>query len=208
MTITAAEYNVQRIRSGAITVAALAAFVDMNDLVAKTMAFQKSAGLKEDGKLGPKTMAALLRMPKIIKLNGPVHEPILGGCWWSRNAFESDRHWGRDGFCGPKTEAGGWPLSGGKMVVAIAAGKVTKVHTQPNGFWIHIDHGSEIISLSGHLEDKGLVKVGDQVKAGDPLGPLYKKTHPPHIHFQLSIAGVWQDPAPLLDQWGATAFSD
>ena len=200
--MNAAEYNVQEILAGRITAAHLMAFTDANKLVAAVKEYQKHRRLLDDGKIGPKTRASLEQPEPVVAKPSVVYQPMHGGCFWSMNAFNPGHHDGRDGFQGPKGDHG-WPNSGGKMIIAIADGVVTKCHTQTNGFWVEIDHGHGLVSLSGHLLEAGYVKKGDKVRAGDELGPLLSTIHPPHIHFQIELSGKLVDPVKALEKLGA-----
>lgn len=77
--MNAAEYNVQEIRAGRVSVAQLAAFVDANELVEAVKVFQGPAGLKADGRLTPETLKAL--EPKFhgkINVEPKKAEPNVG----------------------------------------------------------------------------------------------------------------------------------
>jgi murein DD-endopeptidase MepM/ murein hydrolase activator NlpD len=194
--ISAVEYNTREIKRNNITAICLMAFIDANNLVAAVKVFQAAKNLLIDGKLGPKTRAALTKpKPSMLLLPGPVYEPMRGGCFWSGNAFvpehdhdcaiytrdpktgkrnrcNCDFHGGRDGFKGPKGPHG-WPDSGDEMIIAIAAGEVVSVGWQSNGLWIKINHGFSVESLWGHMNGRGLVKRGEEIVAGQDLAPLW-----------------------------------
>jgi len=58
-----------------------------------------------------------------------------------------------------------------------------------------IDHGNGEFSMIAHMKhDSVVVKVGDTVKAGDPLGQLGNSgdTSGPHVHYQLQDGPDWQ----------------
>jgi murein DD-endopeptidase MepM/ murein hydrolase activator NlpD len=92
------------------------------------------------------------------------------------------------------------------MVCAIAAGEVKSVGWQGNGLWIRIDHGERLYSTYGHMNGAGLVATGDAVTAGQPLGPLWGRIKPPHIHFEIRVHGKLVDPVPWLEAQGARVF--
>ena len=142
---------------------------------------------------------------------GPVpdvcYQPITGGVWWSRNAFDPMRHPGRDGFNGPKTPTG-WPDSTGAEVIAILPGEVEKAKWYDNGLWVRIRHTDDLISLSGHLNAPD-VKTGDTVELGQRLSSLWGGVNPAHLHNQIKVRvdgkWLWVDPQIWYKANGAVA---
>lgn len=114
----------------------------------------------------------------------------------------------------------GW----GRIIVAPAAGRIVRVRTDrpdqpdpeksdpqffapefPNGGdpgnHLVIDHGNGEFSLLAHLQAGSvLVKLGDQVEPGQPLGKLGSSgdTVTPHLHYQLQAGPdfQWSDGLP------------
>lgn len=90
----------------------------------------------------------------------------------------------------------------GSPVVAPAAGHVSLVGRESQGFKIHgnvvgIDHGQGVASILMHLSRID-VKEGDFVKAGQVIGALGSTgaSTGPHLHWGLYVHGQSVDPVP------------
>ena len=90
----------------------------------------------------------------------------------------------------------------GSPVVAPAAGRVSLVGRESQGFKIHgnvvgIDHGQGVASILMHLSRID-VKEGDVVKAGQVIGALGSTgaATGPHLHWGLYVHGQSVDPVP------------
>ena len=90
----------------------------------------------------------------------------------------------------------------GSPVVAPAAGRVSLVGRESQGFKIHgnvvgIDHGQGVASILMHLSRID-VKEGDVVKAGQVIGTLGSTgaSTGPHLHWGLYVHGQSVDPVP------------
>lgn len=90
----------------------------------------------------------------------------------------------------------------GSPVVAPAAGRVSLVGRESQGFKIHgnvvgIDHGQGVASILMHLARID-VKEGDVVKAGQVIGALGSTgaSTGPHLHWGLYVHGQSVDPVP------------
>jgi murein DD-endopeptidase MepM/ murein hydrolase activator NlpD len=93
----------------------------------------------------------------------------------------------------------GGPL--GTPIVAAADGVVAAADVSTVGYGNHIiiAHAGGMLTLYGHLEAM-LVKVGDMVKAGQPIGLLGSTGNStgPHCHFEVRVNGQPVDPRPFL----------
>lgn len=88
----------------------------------------------------------------------------------------------------------------GTPVHAMAAGTVSLAGPRRGyGLAVMIDHGAGWITLYGHLERVD-VSVGDNVRAGTPLGRSGNTgiSTGPHLHFEVRRFGRSRDPVPLL----------
>lgn len=88
----------------------------------------------------------------------------------------------------------------GTPIFAAAGGVVAAAETHPEfGNEIAIDHGNGLSTLYAHAS-RILVKVGDIVRKGEQIalvGTTGRSTGP-HLHFEVHVNGVPQDPARYL----------
>ena len=110
--------------------------------------------------------------------------------------------WRLDPFTGHNAFHEGLDFPGptGTSIVAAAAGVViaSEYHYQ-FGNMLEIDHGNDIITRYAHASQL-FVKVGDIVKRGQrvaEIGTTGRSTGP-HLHFEVRIRGVAQDPRKFL----------
>jgi murein DD-endopeptidase MepM/ murein hydrolase activator NlpD len=88
----------------------------------------------------------------------------------------------------------------GTPIMAAAGGVVVTAETHPEyGNMVEIDHGNGLITRYGHAS-KLLVKKGDLVRRGQVValvGSTGRSTGP-HLHFEVLVQGVQQDPQKFL----------
>jgi murein DD-endopeptidase MepM/ murein hydrolase activator NlpD len=88
----------------------------------------------------------------------------------------------------------------GTPIVAAAGGVVTVAEFHPQyGNMLEIDHGNDVITRYAHTS-RILVHVGDIVRRGQrvaDIGTTGRSTGP-HLHFEVRIKGVAQDPRKFL----------
>lgn len=88
--------------------------------------------------------------------------------------------------------------------VILAAGSGVVVSTGPNGGygnWVEIDDGSGIDSVYGHLLDGStIVRPGQQVRAGQPIGQVGDTGMSTgcHLHMEIRVNGSPIDPMPFF----------
>jgi len=90
----------------------------------------------------------------------------------------------------------------GSPVVAPAAGRISLVGLESQGFEIHgntvgLDHGQGVTSIFIHLSRIN-VREGDMVNAGDRIGAVGSTgaSTGPHLHWGLYVHGQAVDPVP------------
>jgi murein DD-endopeptidase MepM/ murein hydrolase activator NlpD len=125
----------------------------------------------------------------------PTSQPVEGyngsGFGWRIDPFtgRSAMHQGID-FTAPP----------GTPVLAAAGGVVVAAEFHPQfGNMIDIDHGNELVTRYAHNQ-KLVVKVGDIVKRGQKIAELggTGRATGPHLHFEVQVRGVPQDPMKFL----------
>ena len=90
----------------------------------------------------------------------------------------------------------------GTPVVAAAAGVVLNAEYHPEfGNMIDIDHGDGLTSRYAHLSQLG-VKPGQMVRRGERIGAVGTtgRSTGAHLHFEVRMLGVAQNPAVFLRQ--------
>ena len=93
-----------------------------------------------------------------------------------------------------------FPSPIGTEIHAAAGGVVRTAEMHPEyGLMLEIDHGNGLMTRYGHTS-KILVKVGDLVKRGQvvaDVGTTGRSTGP-HLHFEVLVDGIPQDPQRFL----------
>jgi murein DD-endopeptidase MepM/ murein hydrolase activator NlpD len=88
----------------------------------------------------------------------------------------------------------------GAPIFAAAGGVVTSTDHHPQyGNLLEVDHGNGLITRYAHTQ-RILVKAGDLVRRGQQValvGSTGRSTGP-HLHFEVLVDGVMQDPAKFL----------
>ncbi len=93
-----------------------------------------------------------------------------------------------------------FPAEIGKPVVAAAGGVVISTEYHPAyGHLVELDHGNGLLTRYAHTS-KVLVRSGDVVKRGQKLALVGSsgRSTGPHLHFEVLLGGVPQDPARFL----------
>jgi len=93
-----------------------------------------------------------------------------------------------------------FPSDVGTAIHAAAGGMVVVSEVHPAyGNMIEIDHGNALITRYAHAS-KLLVKVGMMVKRGQKIAEVGTsgRSTGPHLHFEVLLAGVQQNPARFL----------
>ena len=133
---------------------------------------------------------------RIGKMMLPTQAPIQAGHLGSPFGWRIDPFTGRNALhTGLDFQA-----EPGTPVAAAAGGVVVAQELHPAyGNMLEVDHGNELITRYAHLS-RFLVKKGDLVKRGQKIAEVGTtgRSTGPHLHFEVMVQGVPQDPAKLL----------
>ena len=117
--------------------------------------------------------------------------------------------WRIDPFTGRSAfhEGIDFPAPTGTRIVAAAGGVIiaAEYHHQ-FGNMLEIDHGNDIVTRYAHTS-RLLVKVGDIVKRGQHVADIGStgRSTGAHLHFEVLVKGVQQDPHKFLSAGAAQA---
>lgn len=133
---------------------------------------------------------------KIKKLMVPTQQPVLGGLLGSAFGWRIDPLNGRSAL-----HTGlDFPSEPGTPILAAAGGVVVaQEYHQAYGNMVEIDHGSDLVSRYSHAS-RVFVKKGDLVKRGQKIAEVGTsgRSTGPHLHFEVLVQGVFQDPQKFL----------
>lgn len=123
----------------------------------------------------------------------PVDGPVGSGFGFRSDPFHGRAalHTGLD-----------FPADVGTPIVAAAGGVAVSTEWHPQyGQLLEVDHGNGLITRYAHTS-KVLVKTGDLVKRGQVIAQVGStgRSTGPHLHFEVLIDGVPQNPARFLEQ--------
>jgi len=126
----------------------------------------------------------------------PTLAPIQDG--W----FSSNFGYRVDPFSGTQTfhEGIDFPADSGTPIIAAASGKVIEAgYQQQYGNIVVIDHGNGLVSRYAHATEM-FVHEGDLVVRGQRLATVGStgRSTGPHLHFEVRLNGVPQNPARFL----------
>jgi murein DD-endopeptidase MepM/ murein hydrolase activator NlpD len=130
----------------------------------------------------------------------PTLSPVEEG--W----FSSNFGWRIDPFSGQKSfhEGIDFPSETGTAILAAASGKVIYAEVHPAyGKMVEIDHGNGLVSRYAHSSAL-FVKEGDLVVRGQRIASVGTsgRSTGPHLHFEVRLNGVPQNPARFLQPAG------
>jgi len=145
-------------------------------------------------------LEALLVSDSVNKKFLPTLSPIEDG--W----FSSNFGWRLDPFTGQKSfhEGIDFPAEAGTAIEAAASGKVIYAEVHPAyGKMLEIDHGNGLVSRYAHCASLA-VKEGDLVVRGQRVATVGStgRSTGPHLHFEVRLNGVPQNPARFLQPTG------
>jgi murein DD-endopeptidase MepM/ murein hydrolase activator NlpD len=94
-----------------------------------------------------------------------------------------------------------FPAEPGTPILAAAGGiVVTEEYHPAYGNMVEVDHGNDLLTRYAHAS-KVHVKKGDLVKRGQKIAAVGStgRSTGPHLHFEVLVQGVFQDPQKFLD---------
>ncbi|MCW5669767.1 MAG: M23 family metallopeptidase [Hydrogenophaga sp.] len=133
---------------------------------------------------------------KIQRTMVPTEQPVAGVQVGSPFGFRIDPITGRSAL-----HTGlDFPSDPGTPILAAAGGMVVVQEYHPAyGNMVEVDHGNDLITRYAHAS-KVLVKKGDIVKRGQKIAEVGStgRSTGPHLHFEVWVSGVPQDPQRFL----------
>ena len=133
---------------------------------------------------------------KIQSTMVPTEKPVAGVQVGSPFGFRIDPITGRSAL-----HTGlDFPSDAGTPILAAAGGMVVVQEYHPAyGNMVEVDHGNDLITRYAHAS-KVLVKKGDIVKRGQKIAEVGStgRSTGPHLHFEVWVSGVPQDPQRFL----------
>jgi murein DD-endopeptidase MepM/ murein hydrolase activator NlpD len=126
----------------------------------------------------------------------PTQEPVPG------NVVGSGFGWRIDPITGSSALHTGldFATAQGSDILAAAGGVVVTQEFHPAyGNMVEIDHGNQVITRYAHAS-KVLVRRGDLVRRGQKIAEVGTsgRSTGPHLHFEVWVQGVLQDPRKFL----------
>lgn len=134
----------------------------------------------------------------MIPTKSPVPDVSIGsGFGWRIDPFTgmSALHQGLD-----------FPANTGTPIYSAAGGVVVLQEAHPQyGNLIEVDHGNDLLTRYAHVS-RSLVKKGDLIKRGQKIAEVGNtgRSTGPHLHFEVLLRGVAQDPQKFLRMGGGT----
>ncbi|WP_265284952.1 M23 family metallopeptidase [Verminephrobacter aporrectodeae] len=138
---------------------------------------------------------------RIRKQMIPTQEPVAGrpagsGFGWRIDPItgQSALHTGLD-----------FQADAGTPILAAAGGVVVTQEYHPAyGNMVEIDHGNQLLTRYAHAS-RTLVRQGDIVRRGQKIAEIGStgRSTGPHLHFEVLVQGVFQDPQKFLSAGAA-----
>jgi len=127
--------------------------------------------------------------------SAPVEGPVGSGFGFRSDPFtgRTALHTGLD-----------FPAEVGTSIVAAAGGVVLSAGPHPQyGQMVEVDHGNGLVTRYAHTS-KMLVKQGDFIRRGQKIAEVGNtgRSTGPHLHFEVLVEGVQQNPAKFLEGKG------
>lgn len=130
----------------------------------------------------------------------PTHAPVTG------RPLGSAFGWRVDPITGQSALHTGLDFQAdtGTPILAAAGGVVVTQEYHPAyGNMIEVDHGNQLMTRYAHAS-RTMVKQGDIVKRGQKIAEVGNtgRSTGPHLHFEVLVQGVFQDPQKFLSAGG------
>jgi murein DD-endopeptidase MepM/ murein hydrolase activator NlpD len=130
----------------------------------------------------------------------PTHAPVAG------KAAGSPFGWRSDPITGSSALHTGLDFQAdtGTPILAAAGGVVVAQEYHPAyGNLVEIDHGNQLVTRYAHAS-KTFVNRGDLVRRGQKIAEVGStgRSTGPHLHFEVLVQGVFQDPQKFLTAGG------
>jgi len=140
---------------------------------------------------------------KIKKMMIPTRSPVPDA------STGSPFGWRIDPFTGLSAMHEGldFPAAVGTPIYSAAGGVVVSQEVHPQyGNMIEVDHGDDLLTRYAHLS-RSVVKKGDLIKRGQKIAEVGNtgRSTGPHLHFEVLVRGVAQDPQKFLRMGVSTA---
>lgn len=134
----------------------------------------------------------------MVPSSPPVDGPIGSGFGFRTDPFthRPALHTGLD-----------FPADPGTPILAAAGGVVLSAGLHPQyGQLVELDHGNGLVTRYAHTS-RMLVKQGDLVKRGQKIAEVGTtgRSTGPHLHFEVLVDGVQQNPAKFLTSLNPTS---
>jgi murein DD-endopeptidase MepM/ murein hydrolase activator NlpD len=131
----------------------------------------------------------------LVPSSAPVEGPVGSGFGFRLDPFtgRGALHTGLD-----------FPADPGSAILAAAGGVVLSTETHPAyGRTVELDHGNGLVTRYAHAS-KIVVADGDLIRRGQKIAEVGSsgRSTGPHLHFEVLVEGVPQDPAKFLAQAG------
>lgn len=141
-------------------------------------------------------MESRLFEQKLKKMMVPARQPVLGSHLGSAYGWRIDPVTGRSAL-----HTGlDYPSPIGTPIYAAAGGiVVVKEYHAQYGNMLEIDHGNDLVTRYAHAS-RLLVNKGDLIKSGQKIAEVGNtgRSTGPHLHFEVLVQGVPQDPQKFL----------
>ena len=163
-------------------------------------AIDRFARQVDDGSVKLGVLDAVLTDTNARKRFEPTALPIATGMYSSNFGWRLDPFTGQQAF----HEGVDFMAEEGTAILAAASGiVVTSEYHAQYGNVVEIDHGNDLVTRYGHASAR-FVKVGDLVQRGTRIGEVGNtgRSTGAHLHFEVLLRGVPQDPARFLQGSG------